>query len=193
MVWRNCPHDRGLLVWVSSFRFCFSAAYLRTAAKECHNVVFLPLPPPSTTDCFLKNMISLWYFFLKSTASAFSHDHTEFREIPTTRTSFHCCKGGIIDCHLKLCMHFTLESWFCWLFLRSAALGSMLLCICSTFTAFVSPCFNFRCLLILLDMELALLFLISYYLWMVSRRKGRKDLTFFVVFIPVYLQKIILH
>lgn len=112
---------------VSSFRFCFSAPYLRTA-PGCHNAVFLLLSSLSTTDCFLKNMISLWYFLLKSTSSAFCHYQTEFRDVPTTKTSFHCCKKGIIDFHLKLST-LLWSHGYCWLFLRFAALGSMLFCI----------------------------------------------------------------
>lgn len=115
-------------LWVSSCRFCFSAAYLRSASKGCHNAVLLPLPLPSIADSFLKNMISLWYFLLKSTSSALSQYQNESREVPTTSTLFHCCKKEIIDSHLKL-RTLLWSHRFCWLFFRSVPLDTMLPCI----------------------------------------------------------------
>ena len=133
------------------------------------------LPPSLTSGCFLKNMISLWYFLLKSTSSAFSPYQTESGKFPTARTTFHCCQRQIIDFHLKL--HTFLWSYgFCGLFLRCSIGLHACLQVCLTLATLGGPFYSsFRCFSVSSDMDLALPFLIFLvtYSWFLKEEAGK--------------------
>lgn len=179
---RNSPHHmervgggsggQGVL-WVSSSGFpSVSLLGVKTKGMSQHRP---SLPPSLTSGCFLKNMISLWYFLLKSTSSAFSPYQTESGKFPTARTTFHCCQRQIIDFHLKL--HTFLWSYgFCGLFLRCSTGLHACLQVCLTLATLGGPFYSsFRCFSVSSDMDLALPFLIFLvtYSWFLKEEAGK--------------------
>lgn len=176
MIRRNSPHNTELCVCISSFRFRFSVAYLRSAPKAWHNAV-LSLSPPSILDYFLKNMISLWYFLLKSTSLVFSSVTNWFQR------SSHLLIPLLLKTDYRFspqAMYFTWEWWFLLAFpLWSSGLQTSLHLFDLCQTGSIPSYFSFRCLLVSSDIELALLFLILQiiYGWFLKTEAG-KDLNF---------------